>query len=62
MARIKITDLPEKDREITDEEMKKVFGGAPTFKQNRWTISALRIFRKPPTFMEKNSEDEHIFL
>ena len=47
---------------ITKEELKKVFGGALTFNQNMWTTSNVRIFRKPPTFMEKNSEDEHIFL
>lgn len=60
MGRIKIKDLP-KEVEMTDEEQRKVFGGALTLNQNRWTTSTLRIFRKPPTFIEWNDEEEHIF-
>lgn len=60
MAKIKIKDLP-KGQKISKEEMKKVLGGTLTLNQERLTTSTVRIFRKPPTFMEKNDEGEHIF-
>ena len=60
MGRIKIKDLS-KNVEMTDRELKKVFGGALISYQNSWTNFAVRIFRKPPVFIEKNDDEEHIF-
>ncbi len=61
MGRIKINDLPEKNIEMTDKELKKVFGGTLALTRAGWPSSSLKIFKKP-VFMEKNDEGEHIFF
>jgi len=60
MGRIKINDLP-KNVELTGNELKRVFGGGILASQTSWTNYPVRIFRKPPVFMEKNDDEELIF-
>lgn len=60
MGKIKIEDLPQ-DIEMTDNELKKVFGGALALNRNMGTTLSRRIFLRP-VLMEKNDAEETMFF
>ena len=66
MARIKIKDLP-KQTEITDEEMKKVFGGLSLYSwrqtslsSRQWTARAPSAGLLGPGTVMQSEEDEEV--
>jgi hypothetical protein len=64
MGKIKIEDLP-KEQKITKKEMRAITGAgvepSPFSGPIGSNYGTVRIFRKPPVFMEKNDAEESIF-